>query len=357
MGRIHSLDFLRAFAMLLGLVIHAPLIFYEPTVLVAFEIYDKPQPELWISIILTFITNWRMPLFFMLSGFFSIMIIHKRGVPKFLWDRIIRIGFTCLLFCLIFDLLDGRIDFTLDHLWFLYYLLIFSFIYSLLYQIKFIKNLLTKTISPIAYVILLFCLIMVLPLAIILNSSNITGGIQFAFLEPSKTYTDLKLGNLIYYFSFFLVGSLFYFNQKWFNSIARTKILILVSIVSIFIFLLQLGASDFPIVFILLKSINTLFWCLLFLGLATRFINSSSGVLTWLVELSYPIYLLHLMPIVFISAAFYRAGFSQINIFLFSIIFGFVSSVVLYYLLIKFTPLNWIVNGYSKSFFRFRFFG
>ena len=355
MGRLHSLDFLRAFAMLLGLVIHAPIIFYDPTILLIFEIYDKPQQELWVWIILLFITNWRMPLFFMLSGFFSIMIIHKRGVPKFLWDRIIRIGFTCLLFCLIFDLLDGRIDFTLDHLWFLYYLLIFAFIFSFLYQIKSIKNLLTKSISPIVFLILLFSLIMVLPLAIILNSSNITGGIEFAFLEPAKTYTDIKIGNLIYYFLFFLAGSLFYFNQKWFNSIARTKILILVSILSIVIFLLQLGTGDFPIAFILLKSINTLLWCLLFLGLATRFIISSSRLLTWLVELSYPIYLLHLMPIVFISVTFYKAGFSQINIFLLSIIFGLVSSIVLYYLLIKFTPLNWIVNGYSKSFLKFKF--
>ncbi|MBL41088.1 MAG: hypothetical protein CMM49_00340 [Rhodospirillaceae bacterium] len=355
MERLHSLDFLRAFAMLLGLVIHAPLIFYDPTVLLTFEIYDKPKQELWIWIILVFITNWRMPLFFFLSGFFSIMIIHKRGISKFLLDRIVRVGLTCLLFCLIFDLFDGKIDFTLDHLWFLYYLFIFAFIYSFLYQIKFIRNILTNSISIIKIIILLFCLIMFFPLAIIFNSGSITGGIEVAFLEPPKTYIDLKIGNLIYYFSFFLAGTFFYFNQKWFNIFARTKILILLSILSIVIFLLQLGANDFPIVFIILKSINTLLWCLLFLGLATRFIFSSSGLLTWLIELSYPIYLLHLMPIIFISVAFYKTGFSQINIFLFSITFGFLSSIILYYLLIKFTPLNWIVNGYSKSFFRFKF--
>ena len=75
MDRFHNLDFLRAFAMLLGLAVHAPLIFYEPSILREFGINEMPESEEWIWILLIFITNWRMPLFFLLSGFFSVLII------------------------------------------------------------------------------------------------------------------------------------------------------------------------------------------------------------------------------------------------------------------------------------------
>ena len=71
------------------------------------QIFDKlfaemPEAEEWIWILLIFITNWRMPLFFLLSGFFSVLIIQKRGDTRFLLDRTVRIGVTCLIFCLIY---------------------------------------------------------------------------------------------------------------------------------------------------------------------------------------------------------------------------------------------------------------
>ena len=36
-------------------------------------------------------------------------------------------------------------------------------------------------------------------------------------------------------------------------------------------------------------------------------------------------------------------------VFVLTIIAGFIVCVILYYILIKFTPLNWLINGYSKS--------
>lgn len=350
MNRLYSLDFLRAFAMLLGLAVHAPLIFYDPTILIEFGIHNKPQTEQWIWIILGFITNWRMPLFFLLSGFFSIMLIQKRGLLKFLSDRIIRIGLTCLLFCSIFDLLDGRLDFTLDHLWFLYYLLIFAFCFSILQQVQFIKDLLIHSVSSITFFMLLFWLVMTVPLAVLLNAEHNAEFNLFMIFDPPKTYTDLKIGNLIYYFSYFLTGSLIYSNKNLFGHLAQNKILIMLSFISTLAFIFQLiNYNSAPLIQALLKGINTLFWCLLFLGLATRFVNKSSRLLKWLVELSYPIYLLHVMPIIFVSVGFYVAGFNQLYIVLFSIISSFAISIIFYYLLIKFTPLNWLVNGYSKS--------
>ena len=103
------------------------------------------------------------------------------------------------------------------------------------------------------------------------------------------------------------------------------------------------------------KGINTILWCLFFIGFASKFIQSGSAILRWFVELSYPIYILHLIPLMFISAGLYGTGLrSQIGNFSLTIIIGFIVCVFLYYIFIKFTPLNWLINGYHKSFLKLR---
>ena len=145
--RYYFLDFLRAVAMLLGLAVHAPLIYYFPYVAQEMGLTGVPEPEFWVYIVLEFITSWRMQLFYLLSGFFSMLLIQKRGLISFLNNRLVRIGLTFSLFSALFDFFDGKFDGTLEHLWFLYYLLIFIFITSLLYQLSIIRRLLTKNLS------------------------------------------------------------------------------------------------------------------------------------------------------------------------------------------------------------------
>ena len=89
-----------------------------------------------------------------------------------------------------------------------------------------------------------------------------------------------------------------------------------------------------------------------FIGLASKFIQSGIAILRWFVELSYPIYIVHVIPLMIISAGLYGAGLSQISNFLLTIIIGFIVCVFLYYIFIKYTPLNWIINGYHKSFLK-----
>ena len=110
--------------MIMGLFIHAHLLYIIPDVAKDFEIENIAQPEDWVMIITDFISNWRMPLFFLLSGFFSVLVIERKGASYLIKDRIIRIGLTCLLFSAFYDILDGNFDFTTAHLWFLYELMI-----------------------------------------------------------------------------------------------------------------------------------------------------------------------------------------------------------------------------------------
>ena len=98
MQRYYNLDFLRAFAMMLGLVIHAPIIFYFPGLAKTLGIEKIAPAENWVFVMITFISNWRMPLFFILSGFFTNLVIEKKGTKTLIKDRVIRIGITCVLF-------------------------------------------------------------------------------------------------------------------------------------------------------------------------------------------------------------------------------------------------------------------
>ena len=370
MSRFHNLDFLRAFAMMMGLVIHAPILFTMPDVARDFQIENIPTLEGWGWLVMGFISNWRMPLFFLLSGFFAVLVIERKGNPYFIKDRIIRIGITCLLFSSFYDILDGRVDFTTAHLWFLYELLIFVLCFSLLYKIQVFKNVVYQTYSPKIFFIICLWLIATVPLAHILNNS-----FNPYALMPSETFFNLKPGNLVYYFSYFLLGVLFYSNQKIFSKLSENKTIILLGILSVMAYLTQLYAGSllysevedfrkiinmkFGTVDVLFNAFtrgaNTILWCLFFIGLASKFIRSGSATLRWFVELSYPIYIVHVIPLPIISAGLYEAGFSQISNFLLTIIIGFIVCVFLYYIFIKFTPVNWLLNGYHKSFFQMKF--
>lgn len=86
--RYHDLDALRAFAMLLGIVLHGVMSF-------------TPLPGIWPAqdamrhenyfLVLLFIHGFRMPLFFMVSGFFTVMMWRRRGLAALTKHRTKRI--------------------------------------------------------------------------------------------------------------------------------------------------------------------------------------------------------------------------------------------------------------------------
>ena len=95
--RYHDLDALRAFAMLLGIVLHGMLSF------IGFPIWpaqDVNQSELY-GIPLMFIHGFRMSLFFFVSGFFTMMMWQKRGTGGLLIHRFKRIVLPFFVFGLL----------------------------------------------------------------------------------------------------------------------------------------------------------------------------------------------------------------------------------------------------------------
>lgn len=145
--RFYDLDALRAFAMLLGIVLHAGLfVLPEPTFL--WPIHDPAATgDMFYRWLMDCIHGFRMPVFFLLSGFFSALLWQRRGLRSLALQRLQRVGipFVVALFTIIplsvgviaavsggkepynFPLwvlpLVGVFG-TLGHLWFLWYLLL-----------------------------------------------------------------------------------------------------------------------------------------------------------------------------------------------------------------------------------------
>jgi len=90
--RRHDLDALRAFAMLLGIALHGALSFMP----VPWPVQDTRQSDVF-GLIFAAIHGFRMPVFFVMSGFFTAMLWRRRGLRSLLAQRFRRIFLPLLL--------------------------------------------------------------------------------------------------------------------------------------------------------------------------------------------------------------------------------------------------------------------
>ncbi|MEM7623436.1 MAG: acyltransferase family protein [Planctomycetota bacterium] len=92
--RRHDLDALRAFAMLLGILLHGALSF----IAIPWPVRDaNTSPAL--GLVVSAIHGFRMPLFFMLSGYFTAMLCERHGLKRLATQRASRIALPLLVCC------------------------------------------------------------------------------------------------------------------------------------------------------------------------------------------------------------------------------------------------------------------
>ncbi len=150
-SRYHGLDGLRAFAMLLGIVLHATLPYFARIVGIEFMWPADDDQSLAMFVLFDFIHLWRMPVFFLLAGFFAHLVLERRSAAAFMRDRLRRIAVPLVMFTAVMALIlpalwtygwtgafvidPGVLDprkwpylasqaTPLAHLWFLWHLLI-----------------------------------------------------------------------------------------------------------------------------------------------------------------------------------------------------------------------------------------
>jgi glucans biosynthesis protein C len=141
MGRFHGLDACRAAAMMLGLFFHGAISFLAAPPPFGWAIRDR-STSIVVDVLVFVCHTFRMPVFFLLAGFFGRLLHEKLGTAGFLRHRARRllIPFVAALGPLMASLFllwkwgDGRqpqavrvsletVPLAPGHLWFLYYLL------------------------------------------------------------------------------------------------------------------------------------------------------------------------------------------------------------------------------------------
>lgn len=90
--RRHDLDALRALAMLLGIGFHGALSFSGQPWMVM-----DAEKSSWLHWFVSGVHGFRMQLFFLISGYFTALILYRRGYWGLLGNRVLRITIPCLL--------------------------------------------------------------------------------------------------------------------------------------------------------------------------------------------------------------------------------------------------------------------
>jgi len=88
--RLHALDAVRGFALLLGIVLHATLSFVPAPS--RFWFIQDTHPSMALAVLFFAIHVFRMTTFFLIAGFFAHMSFHRRGALGFIKDRLQRIA-------------------------------------------------------------------------------------------------------------------------------------------------------------------------------------------------------------------------------------------------------------------------
>jgi peptidoglycan/LPS O-acetylase OafA/YrhL len=103
--RRNDLDALRSFAMTLGIAVHASLAFYQAP----WPVHDTRPSDL-LALVFLVIHGFRMPLFFLLSGYFTMLVYSRRGLKSLLGNRFARIAVPLALAMATIGPLDGILE-------------------------------------------------------------------------------------------------------------------------------------------------------------------------------------------------------------------------------------------------------
>lgn len=309
--RVHYLDNLRSAALLLGLVFHA-LIVYSTGI--GYTVKSQETSEVYTWFVL-FVHTFRMPLFFLLSGYFSELLFSKKGDGYFYQSRIYRVGVPIFVGLLFFSPIDGYFreiqkhglinyftylsiffqsdSFTLSHVWFVYYLMIFSALYVVVRR----------------YLLLIprMSLYFFYPIFLILGFASIF--LPNLFYTKEEIFLQIRPMFFFYYFFFFLSG-VYIFKHNLLDKIIPTprQALFLGFILSVgfggymlleeldqywMYFLFDPKRITWRVIHLSLEIGLAFGWILIFLAFTKRILNFENLATRELANSLLPVYLVH----------------------------------------------------------------
>ncbi|MDM0009178.1 acyltransferase family protein [Variovorax sp. J22G73] len=376
--RLHALDNLRALMMWLGIVLHVAI--NHLTVDSPLPWRD-PQTSRVADLLLLFIHSFRMPVFFVLAGFFVALLVERRGAGGMLKNRALRLALPFALFwpplfaattllTMVYIHLTARgvpgIDsaltparqpggspFNTMHLWFLYQLFWFSVLAGAGVRLR--RFVPTRQRDAVARGFAVLAqrrwgfVVLALPLAI-------TGA-----FHPSGFVTES--GSFLPSFSEWLQSGLF-FVFGWYlhrdqerllaRLAARCKGLALGGLAFFVATLALLGAlhgqapyrlphAEFWIAFA--YNATSWLWSLALIGGFVRYVPRQNAVLTYLSQSSYWVYLVHMLGTIGFGILLFHAPFGALTKMGLNIAATSLVALASYQLLVRRTPLGTLLNG------------
>lgn len=363
--RYYGLDALRGGMMMLGIILHGAM-FYVVTSPPTLPIPTDRNNALVFDFITAFIHSFRMPTFFVLAGFFTSLLVEKRGISGTYRDRARRVlaplaaGIVTILPLTGLLWLDfmlsarfGTHDFIPDrqalrvlgeelvaqgmptdlpgfgHLWFLYYLCFFYLLIPLCGFLarstaRFEERIRRRLASPF-----------LLPVFGLYTAATLWpyhGG------QVYEGFTLLKphVPSLLYYGSFFVLGYLFHRYREFLKSLPRR--VHYWAMLAVVLFPLALYAShldngahgtsfEFHLGAVLANGLCTWTLIYLFMGSALRFFDRESPWILYVSQSSYWVFLVHL-PLVCL-AGWWLVQFDLPAVLKFLLVCGFAASAAL----------------------------
>ena len=365
--RYHGLDFLRAIAMMLGVLLHAQLLYIDIETLAEIDknlLTIVPEASLLNFTLFVWIHLWRMPVFFILAGFFAHIVINRKGDSYFIIDRIIRILCPLILFMLFYAYIFQTPITELGHLWFLYYLVLF---YALLYLLVGFFSILSKIIGDMpSRIFTIFhrwlfsspktLLFLIIPM-ILLNFLARDSGL---WNLQAANILEIKIKAFIFFFFFFLIGYFLSENKQLLQKIACKKYVFSSLGVGLLLFLIAIAffiadeTAEQSIIWreatvIILAGSAIFFWAFGIIAFSTVFFFEQRRWISFLVEISYSTYLIHIVIVIGFAAFLISEQLEQHFAILINCIVSLIICIAFYYVFVKYTPLGWLINGYHKS--------
>jgi ABC-type multidrug transport system ATPase subunit/peptidoglycan/LPS O-acetylase OafA/YrhL len=367
--RLHSLDAVRAFALLAGIVLHATMSFFLPI-----PAHDV-SPSASLGVLFFLIHTWRMTTFFIIAGLFARLVIERRGTRGFVADRAKRILAPLLVGWVVFAPLTLAAliwgvtrtaapavaaavqtppaapagAFPLVHLWFLYYLLIF-YVLALTVRGVFAKidaagrvsamldqgarALLDSYFAPLAFAAPLFALLGSNPLFALM------GGIP----TPDSSLIP-QLPAVVGFGTAFVLGWFVHRNLGLLAQWRRRYIGHLAIGVALSVVCLTVPGIKSTTAYAACYMASIWYWSFGLIGAALRFCEKQSAVRRYLADASYWMYLAHLPIVFFLAAALAKVPLHWAIKFPLSLMITCSALLASYHYLVRPTWIGEILNG------------
>ncbi len=362
-SRIHYMDATRSVLMMLGVVLHSAQIYnFERS----WVIYSESSSEL-AYYLQHVIHIFRMPAFFVISGFFCLLTLRKYQPKHFLSVRLKRIIIPVISTALTLNVLQAVIldhygwqPFKLNayflqagwvsHLWFLNNLIIYFicaagmfFIFNRL--LPFLKEGIKKVIDfifSLPMVIILLCL----PFSqIIILSLN-----KIGFPLYSNLFGIFEIYSLLSYLPYFIFGALLSIKNSYLTRFSNMNIFLLISLIIAVAGVKHL-LPDFNGLINEVKNVclhDLIVWLSIAMvfNIFCRWFNTSSSTWRFLSDASYSVYLFHHILVVILGLLFIQWGVnSHLGFVLLIPIILVLTLMMHYYCISKIQWLRFLFNG------------